>query len=151
MKAKTFLSKIFFNVIPLIHKTRLLSLFASVESAINGATFSVTGLGRNIDGKAKEKHRIKRADRLCSNNNLYREKILFINEWCNSGGGVLSVVPEVELQSYKYNAGNKIRTDGFKSSILYKNDSYINSNKFKLFDNFFFQVYVGIDGKIFSK
>ena len=69
----------------------------------------------------------------------------------NSGGGVLSVVPEVELQSYKYNAGNKIRTDGFKSSILYKNDSYINSNKFKVFDNFFFQAYVGIDGKVSSK
>jgi hypothetical protein len=34
---------------------------------------SVTGLGRAIDSQAKEKHCIKRADRLLSNRNLYSE------------------------------------------------------------------------------
>lgn len=73
MKAKSFLSKTLLNVTPSMHKTRRLSLFAAIESAINGGTLSVTGLGRNIDNKAKEKHRIKRVDRLCNNINLHSE------------------------------------------------------------------------------
>ncbi len=56
-----------------MHKTRRLSLFAAIESAINGGSLSITGLGRNIDNKAKEKHRIKRVDRLCNNINLHGE------------------------------------------------------------------------------
>jgi|TARA_R110000868_G_scaffold8038_1_gene41642 hypothetical protein len=40
---------------------------------MNGADLSVTGLGRNIDNKALEKHRIKRVDRLCNNSYLRRE------------------------------------------------------------------------------
>jgi len=73
MKAKTFLSKTILNVTPKMHKTRRLSLFAAVESAVNGGSLSVTGLGRNIDNEAKEKHRIKRVDRLCNNTNLHGE------------------------------------------------------------------------------
>ena len=73
MKAKSFLSKILINVTPSMHKTRRSSLFAAIESAINGGSLSVTGLGRNIDNKAKEKHRIKRVDRLCNNVNLHGE------------------------------------------------------------------------------
>ena len=73
MKAKSFLSKILHDVTPSMHKTRRLSLFAAIESAINGGSLSVTGLGRNIDNKAKEKHRIKRVDRLCNNINLHHE------------------------------------------------------------------------------
>jgi len=73
MKAKSFLSKTLLNVTPLMHKVRRSSLLATVESAVNGASLSVTGLGRNIDNKAKEKHRIKRVDRLCNNINLHSE------------------------------------------------------------------------------
>ena len=73
MKAKSFLSKTLLNVTPSMHKVRRLSLLATVESAVNGASLSVTGLGRNIDNKAKEKHRIKRVDRLCNNINLQSE------------------------------------------------------------------------------
>jgi len=56
-----------------MHKNRRLSLFAAVESAVNGGCLSVTGLGRNIDNDVKEKHRIKRVDRLCNNTNLHGE------------------------------------------------------------------------------
>lgn len=73
MKAKSFLSKMLLNVTPSMHKTRRLSLFSAIESAINGGSLSVTGLGRNIDSQAKEKHRIKRVDRLCNNINLHGE------------------------------------------------------------------------------
>jgi hypothetical protein len=44
-----------------------------VVSLISGGQCSVTGLGRNIDSKATEKHQIKRSMRLCSNPNLQRE------------------------------------------------------------------------------
>jgi hypothetical protein len=42
-----------------MHKVRRLSLFAAIESTINGGVLSVTGLGRNIGNPADEKHRIK--------------------------------------------------------------------------------------------
>ncbi|NQY89541.1 MAG: hypothetical protein HRT51_17710 [Colwellia sp.] len=35
MKAKSFLSKMLLNVTPSMHKTRRLSLFSAIESAIN--------------------------------------------------------------------------------------------------------------------
>ncbi|EDQ00808.1 IS10R, transposase [Shewanella benthica KT99] len=54
-----------------------LSLFAAIESSMNGSSLSITGLGRNIDNIAKEKHKIKRVDRLCSNVNIHR-KIEFV-------------------------------------------------------------------------
>jgi len=44
---------------PLMHKTRRFSLFADIESAMYGGSLSITGLGRNITNKAKEKHKIK--------------------------------------------------------------------------------------------
>jgi hypothetical protein len=58
---------------PFMHKVRRLSLPCAVESAMNGGSFSVTGLGRNIDSKALENHRIKRVDRLCNNSYLHCE------------------------------------------------------------------------------
>lgn len=42
-----------------MHKTRRFSLFAAIESAMYGGSLSITGLGRNITNKAKEKHKIK--------------------------------------------------------------------------------------------
>ncbi|KKO47499.1 transposase, partial [Arsukibacterium sp. MJ3] len=65
-----------------MHKVRRLSLFAAIESTINGGVLSVTGLGRNIDNAAHEKHRIKRVDRLCSNVNLQQEIPLVYSKMC---------------------------------------------------------------------
>ena len=73
MNAKQVLSKCLSFVTPLMHKTLRLSLFAAIESSMNGGSLSITGLGRNITNKAKEKHKIKRVDRLCSNSHLHRE------------------------------------------------------------------------------
>ncbi len=73
MNAKHVLSKCLSLVTPLMHKTLRTSLFAAIESSMNGGPLSITGLGRNITNKAKEKHKIKRVDRLCSNANLHRE------------------------------------------------------------------------------
>ncbi len=73
MNAKQVLSKCLSLVTPLMHKTRRQSLFSAIESSMSGGTLSVTGLGRNIDNTAKEKHKIKRVDRLCSNAHLHRD------------------------------------------------------------------------------
>ena len=71
MNAKQVLSKCLSLVTPLMHKTRRQSLFSAIESSMNGGSLSITGLGRDIDSNALEKHKIKRVDRLCSNTNLH--------------------------------------------------------------------------------
>ena len=73
MNAKQVLSKCLSLVTPLMHRTRRQSLFSSIESSMNGASLSITGLGREIESKAMEKHKIKRVDRLCSNTYLHRD------------------------------------------------------------------------------
>jgi len=73
MNAKQVLSNCLSFVTPSMHKMRRLSLFSAIESVMNGGSLSVTGLGRNINNAAKEKHRIKRVDRLCNNPHLQSE------------------------------------------------------------------------------
>ena len=67
MNVKQVLSNCLSFVTPAMHKIRRLSLFSAIESSMNGGSLSVTGLGRNISNLAKEKHRIKRVDRLGKN------------------------------------------------------------------------------------
>ena len=73
MNITLFLSRCVARVTPEMHKARRGSFFAAIESALNGGPLSVTGLGRNIYGDAREKHRIKRVDRLCGNRRLHGE------------------------------------------------------------------------------
>lgn len=82
MNVKQTLSKYLTEITPTMHKIRRRSLFAAIESTINGGALSVTGLGRNIDNPAYEKHRIKRVDRLCSNVNLQQEIPLVYSQMC---------------------------------------------------------------------
>jgi len=73
MNVPRFLSRSVARVTPTMHKIRRACFFAAIESAMNGGSLSVTGLGRNICNMALEKHRIKRIDRLCSNAKFHRE------------------------------------------------------------------------------
>ncbi len=73
MNAKQVLSKCLSLVTPMMHKARRKSLYTATESSMNGGSISVTGLGRDIDSKAMEKHKIKRVDRLCTNTHLHRD------------------------------------------------------------------------------
>ena len=65
------------NVVSLVsykmHKARRDAVTACVKSLLNGSAATVTSIGRGINTKAFEKHRIKRADRLLSNPHLLRE------------------------------------------------------------------------------
>ena len=66
---KKFLTSVTFKM----HKVRRAALTSCVSSLLNGATASVTGMGRGISSSAYEKHRIKRADRLLSNKHIRNE------------------------------------------------------------------------------
>lgn len=51
------------------------ALFVNVMAALHGEVLTVTHLGRSITSEAKEKHCIKRADRLLSNRRLQGERV----------------------------------------------------------------------------
>lgn len=74
MHARKVSHKILSNALFWIHKTRLAALKECVLSAIEGKCLSVTGIGRSLNSTAKEKHCIKRADRLLSNHHLSAER-----------------------------------------------------------------------------
>jgi len=74
MHARTVSQKILKSALPWMHKTRLHALQACLLGAMDGRRLSVTDMGRAIDSQAKEKHCIKRADRLLSNPHLQSER-----------------------------------------------------------------------------
>ena len=57
-----------------IHTARWKALMSTVSALIQGKKLSVTGLGRSMQGKAYEKHQIKKADRLIGNAYLNQER-----------------------------------------------------------------------------
>lgn len=73
MHAQKVSHKIISNACPWMHTARRNSLQVNVLAAIEERRLSVTGLGRAIDSNAKEKHCIKRADRLIGNVHLFSE------------------------------------------------------------------------------
>ena len=70
MNVLTIVNKVVTLVSYNMHKTRLNAVTACVKSLLNGSAATVTSIGRGINAKAFEKHRIKRADRLLSNPHL---------------------------------------------------------------------------------
>ncbi len=75
MHADKVCHKIMNDALNWMHTARLKSLKANIIASISEKRSTVTGLGRAIASDAKEKHCIKRADRLLSNFNLYAEHI----------------------------------------------------------------------------
>jgi hypothetical protein len=57
-----------------MHKMRRTALFVNGMAALHGEVLTVTHLGRSIVSEAKEKHCIKRVDRLLSNRRLQGER-----------------------------------------------------------------------------
>jgi hypothetical protein len=75
MQAGKVLDRLLRKICPDMHKLRRTALFVNVMAALHGAVLTVTHLGRSISSDAKEKHCIKRADRLLSNRRLQRERL----------------------------------------------------------------------------
>lgn len=73
MNALSIVNKVISLVSFKMHKSRQKALTACVKNLLSGSAATVTSIGRDINNKAFEKHRIKRADRLLSNTNLLHE------------------------------------------------------------------------------
>lgn len=73
MHAEKVSHKLLENACAWMHTTRRRSLEVNVLAAIRERRLSVTGLGRAINSEAREKHCIKRADRLIGNSHLHQE------------------------------------------------------------------------------
>ena len=76
MHTRTVLQKFFQCPLPSIHTRRLQSLQAAVDAVMNGASVSVTGMGRHLRSAARIKHNVKRVDRLIGNQHLHNERKL---------------------------------------------------------------------------
>jgi Transposase DDE domain len=74
MQAGQVLHRLLRRVCGGMHKMRRTALFVNVMAALHGEVLTVTHLGRSIKSEAKEKHCIKRADRLLSNRRLQGER-----------------------------------------------------------------------------
>ncbi len=75
MQAKQVLHQLLHKTCPEMHKKRRTALAVNVMAALHGEVLTVTHLGRSITSAAKEKHCIKRADRLLSNRRLQGERV----------------------------------------------------------------------------
>lgn len=74
MHAVKWLHKRLSDALPFVHKRRLESIFSAVSGLLDGRQLSLTSVGRHVPGKAKEKHKIKRVDRLLGNRWLGAER-----------------------------------------------------------------------------
>jgi len=75
MQAQQVLYKLLRQTAPEMHQKRRTALAVNVMAALHGEVLTVTHLGRSITSEAKEKHCIKRADRLLSNGHLQAERV----------------------------------------------------------------------------
>jgi len=82
MQARTVLHKVVNQVSSTMHARRRTALEALVWSAMRGQALTVTDLGRGLEGRAREKHCIKRADRLLSNSHLQSEREALYGRLC---------------------------------------------------------------------
>ena len=73
MNVARILNKSLCLVTPQMHDSRRSALSACVASLLGGSSATVTRIGRGLSSNAKEKHKIKRADRLLSNHRLQGE------------------------------------------------------------------------------
>lgn len=105
MNAQTILNNTLSLVTPRMHKIRYQALRACITSLLDGASASVTSIGRGITSSAYEKHCIKRADRLCSNRHLLTELPLIYSAMTSLFGRMSStpviLVDWSDLDEYK--------------------------------------------------
>ena len=73
MYALTLLHKTIGERCPDIHAARMNTCYLAVQSLVEGAKAAVTSLGRGLSGSTYDKHKIKRIDRLLSNQALHQE------------------------------------------------------------------------------
>lgn len=73
MRKESLLQNYFKDTLSFMHKKRQNVLFGAVDSLIDGASLTLSSLGRNFKGNSKERHQIRKMDRLLGNKHLHRE------------------------------------------------------------------------------
>src|SRR4051812_25580659 len=73
MHARQVLSRWLENCSVIGHAARAMALVKTVQALLLGGKASLTMIGRNRSGSAREKHHIKAVDRLLGNQLLHRE------------------------------------------------------------------------------
>ncbi|HFI1951535.1 TPA: IS4/IS5 family transposase, partial [Yersinia enterocolitica] len=69
----------FQNALAPFHKYRQSTLMDATVALINGASLTLTSIGRFLPGQAQVKNKIKRVDRLLGNESLHRDIPLIFN------------------------------------------------------------------------
>ncbi|HDL7647915.1 TPA: IS4/IS5 family transposase, partial [Yersinia enterocolitica] len=69
----------FQNALAPFHKYRQSALMDATVALINGASLTLTSIGRFLPGQAQVKNKIKRVDRLLGNESLHRDIPLIFN------------------------------------------------------------------------
>ncbi|HVA54274.1 MAG TPA: hypothetical protein VNI53_00520 [Gammaproteobacteria bacterium] len=77
MHTHSVLQKFFRVSMPAVHPHRRDAVVAAVDSVSQGATVSITAMGRGLASATRIKHRVKRMDRLIGNQRLYAERAQF--------------------------------------------------------------------------
>ncbi len=67
MPARSLCQKFFKNILEPLHLYRQRSLIDATSAVINGASLTLTSIGRHLGGTASVKNKIKRVDRLLGN------------------------------------------------------------------------------------
>ncbi len=76
MHSTQLLQQLLSQSVPSIHAARLESFITATQALTQGATATITSLGRGLSGDAYDKHKIKRMDRLLRNDHLHNESFL---------------------------------------------------------------------------
>lgn len=73
MRKESLLHNYFKDTFSFMHKKRQSVLFGAVDALMEGASLTLSSLGRNFKGQAKERHQIRKMDRLLGNKHLHQE------------------------------------------------------------------------------
>ena len=63
MRKESLLQNYFKDTFSFMHKKRQSVLFGAVDALMEGASLTLSSLGRNFKGKATERHQIRKMDR----------------------------------------------------------------------------------------
>lgn len=73
MPARSLCQKFFKNILSPLHRYRQNALINATSAVINGASLTLTSIGRRLRGSTSVKHKIKRVDRLLGNPRLHKD------------------------------------------------------------------------------
>ncbi|MGH9624773.1 MAG: IS4 family transposase [Bryobacteraceae bacterium] len=80
MHTLSVLHKFFRSTFPEVHATRLEALTVAVDAVAQGASVSITAMGRSLSNPVRIKHRVKRMNRLVGNRLLFEKRERFYRE-----------------------------------------------------------------------